>query len=785
MNQTHFSARELADLQAPGLPGSVRRIKMKATDAGWPSRRRPGKGGELEYPIDALPLEAQAHIREQLKASQAVVLTGAPVITTRAAAPVPVEPIDLEAIAREAAAERVKREEEERRQLIERRAAARVKMATKPEKSLTKAYARSEILGACEAWIKAKREEDIKAGLKPVTMTEGEHLFCHEYNSGRVEVHPATRERIPRVHKASIERWRKKREQEGQAGLMDKHQGRKGSGKIDSDERLQGIIVRQAANNLHVRVPLILDEMRSQVKRGGHLEHLWTAGMTREEIDRVLPSETSIHRWLRKFMERDGNLLDAIKDPDGHRSRRKSAFGDADENIVQFGQLWELDSTKGDVLLADGKRYVVIGCMDVWSRNAKLLVVPTAKAVGIGAMFRKALLDPMWGVPRSIRIDNGSDYISNHMLDIYRDLEIEPWVCPPGQPQKKPFIERFFGTFARSLVEFLPGFIGHNVAERKAIESRQAHEARMARKRLELAEEASRKLVHVGGELQVRMTPEEFQRFCDNWLKMYHHKKHGALAGMTPFQKRASWSGELPRVPERALDVLLLEGEKRVVGKEGIRFDNHTYASEELDARWRGKMVRIKYDAADAGFLYVFHPEAENGFICKAICPEIVGVARAELAAKIQAADGKYYSDGKRRIRALAKQAGDGTPHDRILGMYEEIDSTLTLFRSPSFEHTTPMLEAAAAAVVDEPLPALPAPLTLDEQAAAEAVFSRSLPNEDLFDWERAIYLEEKQEATGELTPAERVELEHMQRMPGYEFVIDYMGGAQNDRRAM
>jgi transposase InsO family protein len=775
--QTYFSAKELAEFKAPSLPASERRIQMRAKDEAWATRRRAGEK-TLEYALASLPAAAQAHIQAALCNLHNGTDHSVEADTMIKQAP-------EAALAADVAAARETLAAEERKALIAQRMEARVAFATKTERTQEKSWARNEVLDACVAWQEARRAETIAAGHKPMGLVTADHLFCLEYNAGRIEVHPATRERVPSLSKASLDRWRERRQLAGTTGLADRYQGRAGAGKVDRDEKLQALIVRQAKDNLHVRVPHILDEMRSQVKEGGLLEHLWQPGMTRKHVNAVLPSASAVRRWLTKLQEGPlGNALDAIKDPDGHRGRRKTAFGNADGNVVDFCQLWELDSTKGDILLADGKRYVVVGCIDVWSRQAKLLVVPTSKAVAIGAMFRKALMDPMWGVPQCIRIDNGSDYISNYMKDLYRDLEIETWVCPPGQPQKKPFIERFFGTFARGLVEFLPGFVGHNVADRKAIESRQQHEMRQAKKRLALANDAAHKLVY-GGDLQLRMTPDEFQTFCDRWLNVYHHKEHGALDGLTPFQKRAAWSGELMHVPERALDVLLLEGETRVVGKEGITFGRHTYAAEELDARWRGKPVRIKYDVADAGFLYVFHPDAENGFICKAICPEIVGVSRVELAAKLAAADGRYYTDGKRRLRAMAKQAGDETPYDRILTYYEEIDAKLTLFRGPAAEHSTPMLEAAAAALVDAPAPT-PAPdLTADERRRAEAVFSRSVPTEDLFDWERAIYLEEKRESAHGLTPEEAAELERMQRQPGYEFVIDHMGGARSDRRAM
>lgn len=57
---THFSAAELAGL--PGLPGTERGIRFHAEAAGWAFRRRAGRGGGKEFPIEVLPREAQAAI---------------------------------------------------------------------------------------------------------------------------------------------------------------------------------------------------------------------------------------------------------------------------------------------------------------------------------------------------------------------------------------------------------------------------------------------------------------------------------------------------------------------------------------------------------------------------------------------------------------------------------------------------------------------------------------------------------------------------------------------------
>lgn len=62
--QSHYSARELKGL--PGMLKSVKGIIDKAERENWPSQKRAGQGGGLEYPLSALPLETREHLAAQI-----------------------------------------------------------------------------------------------------------------------------------------------------------------------------------------------------------------------------------------------------------------------------------------------------------------------------------------------------------------------------------------------------------------------------------------------------------------------------------------------------------------------------------------------------------------------------------------------------------------------------------------------------------------------------------------------------------------------------------------------
>ena len=100
----------------------------------------------------------------------------------------------------------------------------------------------------------------------------------------------------------------------------------------------------------------------------------------------------------------------------------------------------------------------------------------------------------------------------------------------------------------------MPGFIGHNVADRK-IEARKSFAARLG----ESDEKA----------FGVELTQEELQATVDRWLTAkYEYKAHGGLKGKTPFETMAAWTGKVRAIEsERMLDVMLAP----IAGKDGFR----------------------------------------------------------------------------------------------------------------------------------------------------------------------------------------------------------------------
>ena len=299
--------------------------------------------------------------------------------------------------------------------------------------------------------------------------------------------------------------------------------------------------------------------------------------------------------------------------------------------------------------------------------------------------LRRAIL--AWGVPDWVRTDEGADYTSKHLRQALADLGIGHQVLRPFSPDEKPFIERVLGTLARDLFSQLPGFIGHSVADRQEIRSRQGFAARRGR--------ADEELYHA------ELMPGELQECCDTWCDaVYGRRPHGGLRRMSPFEKACSWTRPVRRIEaERALDILLAEpagNGVRVVHKDGIRVDRGRYIAAELGARV-GERVLVRRDPADLGRIFVFAPE--NGeFLAIAEDPERTGIDRQAVAAEAKRLHRARGNAARKLARKLAKDHPDDEAIQAVLDRAAGETDSVVAFEPKSRDHRTDALNEAAEA---------------------------------------------------------------------------------------
>lgn len=662
MIKAQYTIDELTALKLPGYPATVRGWRKKA--AGWPYQEVPARGGRGGV--------------KRLYVPSKDVLTQ---IDLKYAQHAPTE------AARSAKTEAAKHKISHELAAAGRRASEQstlVDLSGLSDSVAARMQARAALVAAYGAWFKTSR----------IKKSGSWEPFSRLYNCAAIVVETDVRVALPSLSPRSIQRWVLGYEKHGLAALIDEKDGSKlkGSGKIESQTELREFVVGMLVNLPHARIE--------------HIEQGINARFG-DRTDIKQPGYHAIWRFVTHWKKENASVFTALANPDRWKNQHMVAMGSQSETIVRLNQRWEMDSTPGDVMLIDGRHHLV-GVIDVYSRRMKLLVTKTSKSSAVAAVVRRAILD--WGVPESVKTDNGQDYKSLHLQRVFMGLRIEQEFCPPFQPWHKPHIERSFRTFAHGLVELLPGYIGHNVADRKELEARAAF--------------ADRLFVR-DGTLDVKMTAADFQKFCDNWIEnVYHQNSHTGLENRTPWHMANQWQGQIYRIEnERALDVLLTQAPTSngmsTVQKKGLRHDKAWFIAPEL-ASFIGHDVQVRFAADDLGKLVVYSADGE--FICVAECPERTGINRQEVAAKAKALQQEQVSKGKALLKQIAKRADTGDVVTEILkDRARQAGKLVELPVRQATQHTSAGLKSAAeaAAFMDGKR------MTTSAQQAAEIIASR------------------------------------------------------------
>lgn len=543
-----------------------------------------------------------------------------------------------------------------------------------PEKSRQAAEAKQKILDALDHFLMVGNHKGRVKNGKQCWNWKGVQKFCAAFIETGLNlpsdvseqfVHKGKRSLVP----ASLNNWREKYAEMGLYGLADHYTSRKGVTILTIPQ--QEFCVSMFIEKQGVSVQTICKAMTARFKG--------------EE----LPNRTTIGRFLENWKAGHESLYLYLTNPDAWKSKYQFAFGDSAENVTRLNQMWQSDSTKADLLTQDG-RVVIVGIIDVWSRRLKLLVSPTSKSIAIGMLLRRCILD--WGMlEEEFRTDNGSDFTSYYLERVLDSLDVHHHLCDPFTPEQKPMIERVFKTFSWGIVPLLDGYVGHCVADRKAIESRKSF---------------AKKLMTKGETVEVNMTAAELQTICDRWCDaMYSNEPHRGLDGMTPAAKARSWTAPIKRISnERALDVLLSPAPSndgcRIITKKGCEVTfglaKLWYKAAEF-AGHEGERVRVLIDATDLGHATIF--QADGAFLCVAEDPEWLGISNAELASHTKQRQKALLAESRRNHKEMVKRAKIDGIAEEILQAREEQAAKIAEFPKRSTEYTTPALEQAAIAV--------------------------------------------------------------------------------------
>lgn len=563
-----------ADLAGlPGFPSSERRAREHASRLGLPSRQRRAVGGGLEYAVDALPAAARLALAARLTAANDA------------------EPIRTASVSQARAA-----------------GTSRAALVTGWQKERQDAIARVLVL--------FQRFWQTFGG----QVTPALKAFVHTWNGGlsNVEIHAddALLRTFPKLSFSTLRAWHLGVQERGLAAITPREHHRKGKYAALTGD-VGAAVLALLMDKPHISATAIYSAVSTQFD--------------------AMPSESSIRRAVAHWKDKNAQLFEAVTNPDSWRNKYLSAAGSASEGITRPNQLWQMDSTTGDVMLADGRRHAVVGVIDVFTRRRLFLVTRTSRSGAIMSLIRRAIA--AWGVPAAIKTDNGQDYVAAQLDAALLGLGIEHPLCQPFSPQQKPHIERAIGALMQEYFELLEGYVGHSVADRKAIEARRAFSDRLFDK-----EES----------LDLRMTPEQLQAGIDAYCAKLHTSTRPELGGRTPEQM--ALGHPIATVPERALDVLLApsaEGGIRTVGKKGIRIGGGFYNHAHLGGL-EGRQVQVKVDEANLGRCWVF--DLDGAYVCEALDYERLGFSSAEVAAERKAHQAKALRESKRELKAVTRK---------------------------------------------------------------------------------------------------------------------------------
>lgn len=628
--KTHLTAAEIAAHQLPGLPATERGVRFTAKRSGWTGRQREASGGGVEYSFELLPDAARA----------------AYVAKHIGAVDVPAS------IARDAAAEP---------------AALSLNGAATEARD-----ARLALLALAD---KIAREAQI-------SRRRADRQLCDRYNTGTIEIANWIKAQVASVTPRTLKRWRKAKLQSGAAALaVDRAKARKGTGVLD---RANGGEVRTFILALIAKQPQ-LTAHHIRTLTADRFPALAVAGKPAE-----LPPIRTFQHALKAWRIEHRNAIEAVRNPDGFKSAIRFAARVA-RPANHLNEVWQIDASPADVLLTDGRSSIYV-CLDIYSRRMIGLVSKTARASAVGLLIRKAIL--AWGVPDRIKTDNGSDFIARDTQRLFAALAIEHETSAPFSPEQKGHVERAIGTMQRGLMRTLPGFIGHSVADRKAIEGRKSFAARLG--------EAPEDM------LQVSLDAATLQQRLDDWCdKVYGAAPHAGLNGRSPFAVAAMAPGGVRQLTDtRALDMLLapIAGKDglRTVTKTGLRIGGAHYIGGFLDV---GATVLVRMDPADMGRAYVYSQDGRD-FLGEAIEPALAGVNPAAMVRAVRAEQKRVIDEQIGPARRLARniKAADLAP--AILRQALLADGKLAEFPKPVERHDTPELAAAARAAASEIEPA-------------------------------------------------------------------------------
>lgn len=413
------------------------------------------------------------------------------------------------------------------------------------------------------------------------------------------------------IHYTTIYRWLSRYKGSGLLQSLvpnTKNRGLKGHVRIEQESEL---ITKNAIENLYLtkqKLPVSV-VYREILKRCRHANvtapHINTV---RNRIKRLSEEHIVAKRESRQIADRKYRNTDGVF-PEGSFPL----------DVVQ------IDHTPMDIILVDelerkpiGRPYLTLA-IDVYSRMVTgfYIALEAPSFFSVGQCLSHSILTKerylqkvsvegtwqVWGVPKTLAVDNASEFRSQEMQRFCEQYGITIMWRPVARPQFGGHIERLIGTSMKE-VHTLPGTTFSNITERGTYDSDK--ESSLTLKELEQwITEFVVNVYHKRVHHSLNMTPE--QKFEEGIFG-----KDGLLGTGIPFQIR----------DEERVKIDLLPSVERTIQQHGVVIDKIKYYADVL-RRWIGyrdpkkngaqKFV-FKVDPRDISVLYFYDPEIKEYF---------------------------------------------------------------------------------------------------------------------------------------------------------------------------
>ena len=149
------------------------------------------------------------------------------------------------------------------------------------------------------------------------------------------------------------------------------------------------------------------------LERRNHISNADAWRVTQAEFGLAQGYQESVERWCRRFRRKNGAKITIATHPDRARSLHMPAHGRTDEDVSDFLEICQIDGSPLDALTIRPGRRHCIAMVDSLTRLGTWVIASSESALATGRLIIK--FNRLFGMPRTIRTDHGSGFISQQM----------------------------------------------------------------------------------------------------------------------------------------------------------------------------------------------------------------------------------------------------------------------------------------------------------------------------------------------------------------------------------